>query len=46
MYRFALGHERMLTLIKITLQFPTVMYSLIGNAFFNFRHVERKPKVD
>jgi len=33
MYRLALGHERMLTLIKITLQFPAVMYSLIGSAF-------------
>jgi len=46
MYRFALGHERMLTLIKIKLQFPAVLYSLIGSAFFYFRHMERKPKVD
>jgi len=46
MYRLALGHERMLTLIKVTLQFPPVLYRLIGSAFFNFRHMERKPKVD
>jgi len=42
MYRFALGHERMLTLIKIKLQFPAVMYSLIGSAFFQFQTCGKK----
>jgi len=41
MYRFAHGHERMLTLIKITLRFPAALYSLIRLFIFNFRHDEK-----